>query len=180
METLEWSDLRDRANTLFGQFPNAETEQDIIDVFMVYPQQVKSLIEQVATGVQAGRIRSGWAILRAEVLRSRSDRNATVTDAGEREKKIRQAETWVRNAGIHLDRVDELGIELFGDRGLLEPWSADPALRQRFAGLWSELRPRGERVEREAIERAETYKQVYPERLAGTRKPGAIVKEMPK
>jgi hypothetical protein len=87
---------------------------------------------------------------------------AHVEDHTEREQKIAEAEKWVRIAGVHFNRWDEVHDELFGERGKLRSWRSDEQLVTRMHELWLRVRPGGEKVEREEIERAEGWKASRP------------------
>lgn len=157
VETYTWSEARDKAIELFGETPNPGTEQEIIHAFEEHPRMVITTIEAVAERKRAGKVRSGWAILRSEVQRFGQSEDIVVTDESERTRAIARGEQWIRNAGIHFDRQEEVADELFGDFGFMRRWAEDDLVRQRLLTLWSKERPRGEKVEVEAEERARAW-----------------------
>jgi hypothetical protein len=166
-ETFEWGAVRQKAVAGFGgETPSAQLEQDVIQHFLEDPLLVIEEIGRVAAEMAAGRdIRSGWAILKSRLDRAAAQPGSEITaeDTGrkakvEREKRIRNAERWIRNAGIHFDRAREVEDELFGDVGKLRAYAEDDQLRQRLLDLWRQERPRGVRTEVEAAQRAERWK----------------------
>lgn len=169
-DELAWSTIRATAIEKFnGELPGPDAEAPIIAVFELAPQTVVRSIDEVATKLQAGEIRSGWAILRARLEGAGEPvRDVTVKGPNLRAKKISQAEQWLRTCGIHFDRESELEDELFGDRGLLRPWADDIALRGQMLTAWRELRPRGEQLEQDTDERAEHWKQTTGKMRAET------------
>ena len=68
-----------------------------------------------------------------------------------------RAERYVRNAGYLLDRESELEDALWGDHGILRHSSND-ALRERLLTLYRALRPQGEQVEADFLERAARFR----------------------
>lgn len=151
MTSYDWLEERSKAIALFGDQPHAETEQDVLEHFQRSPALVIEEIASVGQSVQSGSVRSGWAVLRKR-LGAVDRANVIVSAEPSREKRISQAEQWMRVAGLHFDRWDEVEDELFGDRGKLRSW---PELKERMQSLWSEQRVIGELVEREEIERAQ-------------------------
>ena len=59
----------------------------------------------------------------------------------------------MRAAGLFLPSEEQVLDELFGHNGILESWADSDVLRERFVGLWEELRPIAEEVEQEARDR---------------------------
>lgn len=159
MTEYSWAEEFSRATALFaGETPGPIVEQAILDIFEQHPQLVVKAIDQVGASFAAGKIRSGWAVLRTHVeTHATPARNATASDSSARTKKISQAEQWLRTCGIHFDRESEVQDEIFFSRGLLHAWADDIALRGRMLTLWRELRPRGEQLEQEANERAAAW-----------------------
>ena len=161
MTDHHWPVIRQQAiDTFGGELPHAHTEQAIIDVFTEHPTIVLRLIDELANAT----VRSRWAVLAKRLEQALNAPDVTATDEPDRDKRIRQAEAWIRIAGIHCDRWADIHDELFGNVGgpektgpLLKPWADDQALEARMERLWAEQRPRGEQVEREAIERGLRY-----------------------
>jgi hypothetical protein len=105
-------------------------------------------------------VRSGWAVLRHRLeaaTEARSDVRVTAPD--EREARLAAAEVWMRHAGLHVASEGEVLDELFGERGRLRAWASDDALQLRLLELWRRVRPEGEQIEREELERAEHHKR---------------------
>jgi hypothetical protein len=165
MSDFVWAEVRAQAVRLFrGDHPHPETEQDVLDVFKRDPRRVVEAIEHVGRQVGRGGVNSGWAVLRAHLQRGEACvADVVVSDDAERGKRVAQAESWLRHAGMHFASEAEVVDELFGDRGRLRAWAGDELLRERLLDLWRELRPLGEQVEREALERAEQYNRARAE-----------------
>lgn len=159
--TYDWTEIRDQAIELFDHDqPGARLEEAILTHFQDHPARVVDLIQAIGRRVQAGGVRSGWAILRTEL--DRKPTGALVAnDQTERHKAVHLSEQWLRNTGGYLDREDEIIDELFGDRGRLRHW---PDLQPRILELWRELRPRFVQADLEAVERGRRY-QAQRERI---------------
>lgn len=173
MTTHTWADTRARATELFnGETPRAQLEQDIVNVFSNQPALVIAAVEQVGARYANGSVRSGWAVLRAHIVSAAAPTSSvTATDTSEREKRIAQAEQWLRACGPHYDRESEAEDELFGDRGLLKPWADDEALKARMLSAWREQRPRGEQIEREQAEADERWAASHTCQRCGNMRP---------
>jgi hypothetical protein len=161
MTTLDWPTVRERAIRAFaGNLPHPETEDAVIAVFEQQPLAVLRAIDEISDDIAAGRVRSGWAVLRsrlAAATEARSDVRVTAPD--ERERRLAAAEAWMRHAGLHVASEAEVRDELFGERGKLHAWASDDALRVRLLELWRRVRPEGEQIELEELERAEHHKR---------------------
>ena len=72
----------------------------------------------------------------------------------------------MHNAGVHFPSESEIVDELFNSRGLLRDFT-DEATRAEMLSLFRELRPLGEQVEREELERAEKQKEQRASLRAG-------------
>lgn len=160
MTEYVWRTLRAHAiETFGGDAPRAELEQRILDIFEQSPALVAKAINKIGHKYKAGLVRSPWAVLIVDIeAASTPGANITVTDTAHRSKKIAAAEQWIRAAGIHYDRETEIQQDLAG--GLLKDYTDDNALFAQMLELWRQERPRGERTETEALERAEAWKQV--------------------
>lgn len=161
-----WSEVRDHAIERFGDAPRAETEFDVVEHFERRPRLVVDEIRRVGDDLANGKIRSGWPILRSRLAGAASSREAVVVDGSERERAVVAAEKWIRGAGAHFDRWEEVEAALFdgafGDHGQsLRAWRADDALRARLFDLWADLRPRAEELEADALERAARWRETY-------------------
>jgi hypothetical protein len=158
MTDYSWQTLRERAAHTIG-YPNAATEDRIIEVFEQNPRGVTLAVEKILSRVHAGKLtaRAGWMIVTREVAEiTRPAPDVTATDTQERERALDRARRWMRNAGLHLPNEAEVLDELF-ERTLLREFN-DETTRQEILRCYRELRPLGEQVEREALERAEAWK----------------------
>jgi hypothetical protein len=154
-----WTDVRLRAIELFHNGPSAAFEQRVLDVFREHPALVVEAIEHVGRRFASGQVRSPWVILAKHVEEAmRPLEDVHVSDQRDQVKAISRAEQWMRAAGKHFDREDEILDALFGDFGRLKTWRDDEPLRQQMVKLWHEVRPEGELIEAQAIERAEHWK----------------------
>lgn len=152
-ESFSWTEVREQAVSAFGgELPRAETEQAVIDVFASQPRVVVNAIAEVAEAKNAGRIRSGWAVLRSAVARPVAGADLVATDTDERRKAEKRAKAWIENVSCLFDSRSEVEAEL---RERLLSGYADELLIARLLDRWSELRPKGEQVEAEEAERAE-------------------------
>lgn len=80
---------------------------------------------------------------------------------------LERAEKWMRTAGLHFARPDEVDDELFDEtRGMLREFRNDAEVHERMYALWSELRPVGEQVELEVERRAERWREARAHKLA--------------
>jgi hypothetical protein len=168
----DWAELRTHYLQAFGDTPRAETESRIIAAYELHPAQVERALAAAAVDLEAGTIRSGWAIVakRCETLTSPPS-NPSRAGSATREKAIARAEQWMRNAGCHYPSADETILELC-DGGLLSAYAqaelhndgpstparlettGDQQLLQRIRELYDQERPRGLKAEADAEERA--------------------------
>jgi hypothetical protein len=153
----DWQDLRTHLIDTYGETPRPETEAVIINAYQLHPAALEATALTLTADVKAGTIRSGWAVLRSRAGSISGPPSNPARDTGaERQKKLNHAEQWVRAAGIHYDEPTEIEDELFGDRGQLRNY---PNLKDHILDYWANHRPTGLRLEREADERAEAWKQ---------------------
>lgn len=153
--SLDWPTVRARIIDAFdGELPGATLETTIVDLYQAHPQAVIDAYPGIATQLAAGKLNSGWAVLKkAAVERATRQTNPTVT----REKLIRNADQWLRNAGLMYDRWDEVHDELFGDQGRLRTIKTDK-LVERYHDAWQTVRPDGLATELEHEQRLATWK----------------------
>lgn len=163
--TPDWPTTRARIIDAFdGELPGANLEAAIVDLYETNPAAVINAIDSVATSLKTGKINSGWAVLKAAAAKKITQQtNPTVN----REKLIRNADQWLRNAGLMYDRWHELEDELFGDHGRLKTIATDK-LRRRYLDAWTTVRVDGVVVEQAELERAERWKST---RVAAQAKP---------
>jgi len=155
-----WADTYAEALASFGGTPlGKELENELVEIFEARPEAVRLAITDIAGGYQAGRIRSPWGALRAELARQEARTKVVVSGNAERDKRIQQAEQYMRAAGLYLASEAEVLDDLFGDGGRLRAWKDDDELVARMLELWRSLQPAAERVEAEALERAENWKR---------------------
>jgi len=151
MTEYVWTHLRDTAIRRFNDTPSSDQELRIIAVFQDRPELVAAQIELVANRHAAGQVNNPWPFLTTSLERATQiPEDVRATDKTSRSAKVRIAEQWIRNAGIHFDRETEIQDELFGYHGILNAWADDQPLRDRLTQLWRDERPRGEKVEAEA------------------------------
>ena len=141
-----WTEVRERAVCAFGnQTPGAALEAEVIASFEASPAVVVAAIEDIGHRFARGEIRSAWGVLRTRLKDAAAGSNLIVVDASERERASARAETWIRAAGVHVDRESELLVALFEDPGersgpVLGRWRDDELLREKMLELWRELR----------------------------------------
>lgn len=160
MAQYDWRQLRAKAVRGFNnETPFEATEREIVEAFKANPQAVTNEVDRLVADIARGSdIRSAWAVLRRNVSATASaGPSVIVNDDSEREKWVGLAQRWMRNVGLLFDRWSEVDDELFGDRGCLRHWKDDPALRTHMRSLWDELRPLGEEVEADELERAKRW-----------------------
>lgn len=164
MTSYDWAAERAKAIAAFSDQPHAQTEQDVLEVFQHSPVLVIEQIESVGKEVQRGSVRSGWAVLRARLL-SVERANVIVSDAPSRDKRLANAERWMRSAGLHIESEDELVDELFGERGKLRAWSE---LKPQMLALWAEQRVIGVQID-QAVDVRVQERRAALERIAAKR-----------
>lgn len=155
MSEYLWTETRLRAIELFRDGPSAVIEQRVLDVFRDHPSLVAEGIEHIGRRFEAGKIRNPWVILAKhveEAVRPLEDVHAT--DERDRVKAVARAEQWIRATGQHFDREEEVLEELFGEFGRLKTWREDEPLKVRMLALWGEVRPKGELIAKQELERA--------------------------
>jgi hypothetical protein len=140
-----------------GDPPGSHLEDTLIDAYADHPDTVERSVEKITLAYKAGKIRSPWGALKAEVAKAvDATRNPTHDHSATRNRAIERAEQRIRNELLHYDRWPEAEDELFGDRGTLRQHKT-PALRQRMETLWTELRPLGQLTEHQAEQRASNH-----------------------
>jgi len=155
--TMTWPDLYERAVKAFQDTPSRELEAQLVEAYEQRPATVAAAVSDVAGGFAAGRIRAPWPFL-ARVVEEKAHANVVPSGNAERDKRIQQAEQYMRAAGLYLASEDEVRDDLFGDAGRLRAWKDDDEVA-RMLDLWRSLQPAAERVEAEALERAEKWKR---------------------
>jgi hypothetical protein len=168
-ETFVWGELRAQACDRFGGTPGAQLEQRILDVFIEHPALVAAAVDSVARGYDAGRVRSPWPMLATQVEREAQRavhaHDVVASGSADHEAKLVKAERFIRQVGYICESEDELRAELAERK-----WPVDDNLVE----LWRSVRPIGEQLERDAIERAEHWKRTRAA-LRGTPDPDANI-----
>jgi len=172
---MDWQTLRNQfMRQIGGDPPGSQLEDELIQAYTQNPDVVERSFEKIALAHAAGKIRSPWGALKTEVAKALdAARNPSHDKGSSRTKAIQRAEQRVRNELLHYDRWDEAEDELFGERATLREHRT-PELHERMAKLWDDLRPLGELVEHEAIERGQRNQQ-HRARLAVTTTPAPTI-----
>jgi hypothetical protein len=148
----DWTEIRTKAIRRLGVTPGAQLEADLIEAFKDEPVQVTQIIDAVIAERDAGgKMDSPWAVIRYRARQHPEP--VTATDTKERTLRIKQAEAFIRNAGLYIDLERELVSELFDEGGMLHPWRTD-TLEARMVDHWTTHRPRGETAEHACEQRA--------------------------
>jgi hypothetical protein len=144
MTTYEWTNIREKAIVGFGgQYPPGTLESIVIEAFWHDPVSVIGAVDRTAERYAQGKVNSPWAYLAkqaGQVLEAAPE--AVAADTGSRERLVKCAEAWIRNAGREFDRAEEVEAELFNAGGILRGFSDDVPLRGRMLNLWRELQPK--------------------------------------
>ena len=153
---MDWQTLRNTfMRHIGGDPPGAALEDQLIQMYTNHPEALERSIEKITLAFKAGKIRSPWGALKAEAEKAvDTARNPTHTQATRRHDALARAEQWMRTAGLHHDRESELLDELYGERGRLRD---HPETQTRMLELWQELRPVGEQLDQDAIDRGTRY-----------------------
>jgi hypothetical protein len=153
----DWASLRTHLITAYGEPPHPITEGEIIAAYEQHPAALEREAQNLSIALAGGNIRSGWAVLRARAARLTTPQaNPSRNSSIDREKALARAQQWTRNAGLHYDRWPEIEDELYNERGLLHHYPETIAAIHDF---WDKIRPQGEAIEADALERAAAWKQ---------------------
>jgi len=111
---MDWQTLRNQfMRQIGGDPPGAQLEEDLIVAYTEHPDVVERAIEKIALAHKAGKIRSPWGALKAEIAKASQAANNPSHDTGaSRHKAISRAEQWIRAAGAHMPWI-EVQAELF-------------------------------------------------------------------
>jgi hypothetical protein len=138
---MNWQELYDEGCERFGgQRPGHQLEAELVDAFEQRPATVQAAVAKLADRYQAGKVRSPWPLVLAEIEQDRARARHVGDDGADRIQRVRLAERCVVNIGHVLPDEAELVEEIFGRRALLEPWAGDELLRQRMLALWGQAR----------------------------------------
>jgi hypothetical protein len=151
---MDWQTLRNQfMRTIGGDPPGAQLEDQLIQMYTEHPEALERAIEKISLAFKAGKIHSPWGALKTEAAKAtEAARNPHHDKGASRTKAVARAEQRIRNELLHYDRLEEAIDELFGHRGTLREHDS-PELRERMSDLWADVRPAGQLVEREQIER---------------------------
>jgi hypothetical protein len=150
MGEYNWQQIRERAASVLG-YPDAATEQPIIDQFEDNPAAVSQAVEKIVSRVRAGKLQAhaGWLIVgrEAEAI-GRPAPDVVASDEGEKQRRLAWALKWVDRVGCYFDRWEAVEDELFGGSTRpLSDYADDRALRDLVERHWREQRPLGEAAE---------------------------------
>lgn len=154
--THTWDEHRERLVEATGDVPSSDLERRILDVFERHPTLVIAGVEHVAGRYERGLVRAPWVVLAMhveEAAASSARASTPVQDERDRDRARSRAAQWMRVVGLLFESESELRDELFGERGMLREFANDSELTEGLLDLWHDLRPLGERIEREAVER---------------------------
>ena len=146
MTTYEWEPVRENAIVGFGgQYPPGQLEAQIVEAFERDPIALNRAITLTTERYKDGKVRSPWHYLAAQAAQILQPApTVSASDTGSRDRLVKCAEAWVRNAGRQFDRAEEVEAELFMGGGLLRDFADDVPLRGRMLNLWRELQPKVE------------------------------------
>lgn len=151
-----WAEVRAKYSATFGNPPQPMDDNDIAAVFREHPLDVITELERIAKSFTAGKLHSPWRALASKLDRISGDHDhVDIT----RDIRIRQAEAWIRNAGVYCLDESEVVDELFNSQGLLA--GLEPEFRTRMLALWRTEKPRGERSVLEATERGDRWRKQH-------------------
>jgi hypothetical protein len=154
MTTYSWQAIREQAARTIG-YPDAPTEQAVIDAFERNAFAVSRAVEKIVSRVHASKLgaSAGWMIITREVEAiTRPAPDVVATDTHERERALNRARQWMRNAGLYFPTEEEVLAEVFERSSLRD--HDDEVTRAEILRAYREVRPIGERLEREELERA--------------------------
>lgn len=145
MTAIYWSEERDKlAAACGGTYPSGDLEETILQHFQEAPQLVVQQMQHVAAAFKAGKVRSPWVILKMRLEdRGKTMGEVVALDTSEKERRIRQAETYIRNVAHVYPNWEHMDDELFySPSALLKPWADDEGLKlnmmELFEAHWQE------------------------------------------
>ncbi len=150
-----WASTREKYTRIFEAPPGFTDENDIAATFRNHPHDVITELDRIAQGFANGRLHSPWRVMARKLDKIAGDHDHIDINSGLR---IRQAEAWIRNAGVHCATEAEIRSELFhATSALLAGLEAE--LGNQMITLWKAERARGEYAEQEFLERAERIRR---------------------
>ena len=145
MTAIYWTEERDKlAQACGGNYPAADLEEEILKHFKEAPQLVVQQMLHVAQAFKQGKIHSPWVILKIKLEeRGRTMTEVVAMDTSERERRVRQAEAYVRNVAHMFPNWEHMDDELFySPNAMLGPWAEDEGLKlnmmELFEAHWTE------------------------------------------
>lgn len=137
-----WEQARRAIVSGFGdELPIDSTEAAVLAAWRQQPDVVEAAAQRIAGLKTEGSVRSGWAVLRAELDNLPARAPETTADAQtRRDAAVDRADAWLRTVGAHVPSEGELLDELFGPRGLLRAWDC-AELRERMLDRWRATQP---------------------------------------
>jgi hypothetical protein len=159
---MTWHELYALAVKEFGgDTPGAALEQIIIDHYRQHPQAVANAITKTAANYRNGKVTSPWGVL-PNVINQMIEAAAAADTVADHRKAELAAAQWIRTAGLHHDREDELLDDLFGEQGRLRDHRNNQKLVDRMRELWAEHRPTGIKLDQDELDRADHWKTTRP------------------
>lgn len=134
---MEPDDLLEHAIAAYGSAPGEDLRTRFLTEAARHPETLRATVNRIADKHAAGAIASPWGVIRAEIDKL-ANVQPLVKRSNDRERALQRAEQWMRAAGAHFDRYDEIHDELFGERGQLRAW---PELEPRIRKLYDTVRP---------------------------------------
>lgn len=138
-----------------GQTPGPTLQATVERAYAEHPHLVQATVERIAIRHANGTASSPWGILKADLER-RTQATPAASAQADQAKALTRAEQRMRAEFLHYDRWSEVADELFRDNAPLHAW---PHLEQQLHDLYDELRPAGELIEQQAIDRQAKYAQ---------------------
>jgi hypothetical protein len=136
-----WQETYDQACSRFGgQRPGHALEQELIEAYEQRPVAFRAAVDKLADRFAAGKVRSPWPLVKAELAQDAQRATIVADDSSERELQVHLAERFIANAGWGLPTEAELVDELFGRHGKLRAWASDELLVNRMVDAWRRAR----------------------------------------
>jgi hypothetical protein len=137
-ELTSWASTRTKYTAAFGSPPQPLDDNDISTVFRKHPFDVIAELERIANAYTAGRIHSPWRALASKLDKIAGDHDHVDVHA---QLRVRQAEAWIRNAGLYAPTEAEVRHELFHSTSALLA-GLEHELGDRMTELWRHEQPR--------------------------------------
>jgi hypothetical protein len=162
-DATTWGEMREKIVDAFaGQAPYDENdEHKIVEAWQRNPRRIEVEVERLAQRQTVGQVTFPWRVLAkiAPTIIGPVDATATANVDAEKARAQRRFLSWIRNAGLHCDRWEDVYDEAFGERGRLQLWKDEGDVIDEVRACWEEHRPRGVEVERRAEERMLRYRK---------------------